>query len=108
MGGDLQYTTCDIFNQGSPGGDPKPFNFYDPVYGKWTPSDLATANDVVSKVRQLGIYTQDQFKVDKFAFTLGGRVDWARVNQDSEGGTGAYATARNAVGTHQRNDRKVT
>lgn len=108
LGGDMQYTTYDIFNQGSPGGDPNPFDLYNPTYGNWTPSDLATSNDVVSKVRQLGIYTQDQFKIDKFAFTLGGRVDWARVNQDSDGGTGAYATARNAAGTNQRNDRKAT
>ncbi len=108
MGGDFQNTTYDIFNQGSPNGDPNPFDLYNPVYGNWTPSDLQTTNDVVSKVRQLGVYTQDQFKVDKFAFTLGGRVDWARVEQDSNGGTGAYATPSNAPGSAQRTDRKAT
>ncbi|WP_166360192.1 TonB-dependent siderophore receptor [Pseudomonas akapageensis] len=107
MGGDLQYTTYDIFNQSSPGGDPNPFDFFNPVYGNFTPSDLETTNDLTSDVRQLGAYLQDQFKVDKFVFTLGGRVDWARVTQDVNGGTGVFE-ASNPAGSAERNDRKAT
>lgn len=106
LGGDMQYTTYDIFNQGSDLGDPDPFDYYNPGYG-WKPDDLETTNDVTTKVRQLGTYVQDQFKYDKLAFSLGGRVDWARVNQNSGGGTGPYAPS-NPAGTAQRNDRKAT
>ncbi|WP_455924858.1 TonB-dependent siderophore receptor [Pseudomonas putida] len=106
VGADLQYTTYDIFNQGSPNGDPNPFDYLDPRYG-WTPDDLETTNDLVSKVRQLGVYAQDQFKAGKWAFTLGGRVDWAGVQQDNDGATGVYQ-ASNPAGHSQRNDRKAT
>lgn len=106
LGGDAQYTTYDILNQGSPNGDPNAFNYLNPSYG-WVPSDLQTTNDVTAKVRQLGVYLQDQIKYEHWAFTLGGRMDWARVNQNNEGGSGVYA-AGNPAGTEQRNDRKPT
>ncbi|NBF12808.1 TonB-dependent siderophore receptor [Pseudomonas sp. Fl4BN1] len=106
LGGDLQYTTYDIFNQGSPNGDPNAFNYFTPNYG-WVPSDLQTTNEVVSKVRQLGAYVQDQMKYEHWAFTLGGRVDWARINQNNDGGSGVYA-AGNPAGNSQRSDRKPT
>lgn len=101
LGADLQYTTYDILNKGSKNGDPNPFDFYNPVYG-WTPNDLQTNNDLNASVRQLGIYAQDQFKLDQWAFSLGGRVDWARVVQNNDGGVG------NPAGNTQRNDRKAT
>lgn len=52
----------------------------DPVYGQNIPYPSA-ANTIIDQKdinRQLGVYVQDQIRVDKVVVTLGGRQDWAR------------------------------
>lgn len=51
-----------------------------PVYGQNIPYPSA-ANTIIDQKdinRQLGVYMQDQIRVDRVVVTLGGRQDWAR------------------------------
>lgn len=64
-----------------------PLDAYDPVYG--TMPDLrpdfdpATASLTRQTQSQLGAYAQDQIKLDRWVFTVGGRQDW--VGTDTNG-----------------------
>lgn len=61
---------------------------FNPVYG--TMPDLAPDFDPATTAStrqtqsQLGVYVQDQIKLDRWVFTVGGRQDW--VGTDSNGG----------------------
>ncbi|OZI23953.1 TonB-dependent siderophore receptor [Bordetella genomosp. 9] len=44
------------------------------------PSDAGSIIDLKQVSRQMGLYVQDQVKLDKWILTLGGRQDWARSN----------------------------
>jgi len=61
---------------------------FEPVYGSmpdlrpdFNPATTASTRQTQS---QLGLYVQDQIKLDRWVFTLGGRQDW--VGTDSNGG----------------------
>lgn len=60
---------------------------FNPVYGSMpdlTPDfDPATTASTRQTQSQLGLYVQDQIKVDRWVFTLGGRQDW--VGTDTNG-----------------------
>lgn len=67
-----------------------PIDMWNPVYGLPTPVPDGFPNalrfeDGVKTQEQLGIYVQDQIKIDRFIVTLGGRYDWARTKNDTDG-----------------------
>ena len=56
-----------------------PIDLYNPVYGGATADpDLTTRWD--NTLDQVGVYAQDQMEWDRFVLTVGGRYDWARLN----------------------------
>lgn len=58
------------------------FDVYNPVYGQplsFTPFSRASYEQ---KLSQTGVYLQDQLKIDKWVFLLGGRYDWASNQKD--------------------------
>lgn len=61
---------------------------YNPVYGSMpnlAPTfDPATTASTRQTQKQLGLYVQDQIKLDRWVFTVGGRQDW--VGTDTNGG----------------------
>lgn len=58
-------------------------NPYAPVYGVSVPVPTTIAYDYTEKYRQTGLYLQDEFRADKFLFTVGGRYDWLRITNDN-------------------------
>jgi iron complex outermembrane receptor protein len=86
-------------------GDPDPefemLDLYNPVYGGGAIWYDPLQRDTNSKMQQVGLYIQDQIKLDRWALTLGGREDWA-----SDRETGVYFGTEN-VNTEQR-DHKFT
>lgn len=57
-------------------------DLFDPVYGQGFSLPASPSNDVSQTLDQLGIYFQDQIKLNKWALLLGGRQDWARSVTD--------------------------
>lgn len=58
-----------------------PINVFDPVYGA-DPVFGGHTNNTKTSQNQLGLYVQDQIKVDNWSFALGGRYDWASTELD--------------------------
>ena len=58
-------------------------NAYEPVYGSMPNLRPAFTSFTRQRQSQLGLYMQDQIKVDHWVFTLGGRQDW--VGTDTNG-----------------------
>lgn len=59
------------------GGSASSINIYDPVYGNLPTISKAVDGGSKTEADQLGIYLQDQIKVDKkWVFLFGGRQDW--------------------------------
>ncbi|WP_315837776.1 TonB-dependent siderophore receptor [Bradyrhizobium prioriisuperbiae] len=57
-------------------------NLFAPVYtNSWT--DLGLTDDTGIKQSQVGIYAQDQIKIGKLSFLLGGRQDFVTTDLDS-------------------------
>lgn len=72
-------------------GEVDPLDIFDPVYG--SPIGAMTPyRDTDTTQSQLGIYGQDQIKLDNWALTLGGRYDWA------------WGTARDSIDTANNAD----
>lgn len=65
-----------------------PIDIYAPVYGSPVPSaaSLAPFIKTDSKLDQVGLYLQDQIKLDRWTLTLTGRHDWANSRTISTGG----------------------
>lgn len=86
-------------------GDPDPdfemLDLYQPVYGGGAIWYDPLQRDTRSKMQQVGVYVQDQIKLDRWALTLGGREDWVTADEQ-----GLYFGTEN-VDTQQR-DRKFT
>lgn len=57
-----------------------PFNGYDPVYGASSITRPPIDTRTNQHRSQLGIYAQDQIEWDRFAFSVGGRYDWANTD----------------------------
>lgn len=78
---------------------PATFNAYDPDY-----STVITRPDVATRINQnrsqVGLYSQDQMKWERFVLTLGGRYDWADTDTRNRAGA-TDATVR-------QKDRKFT
>ena len=62
-------------------GETGPLDLYDPVYGQpVTVSPRADFDDSRQRLRQLGLYVQDQVKLTPhWLITLGGRMDWTAL-----------------------------
>lgn len=56
---------------------------FDPVYGGPYDWDATLARDLTERIRQTGLYAQDEIAAGNWRLTLGGRLDWSR-----SGGTG--------------------
>lgn len=64
--------------------DLTPLNIFNPVYGgTFGPAEPALFSGV-SKMKQTGVYLQDQIKFDeKWVLLLGGRQDWAKQKEEA-------------------------
>ncbi|CAN5128534.1 TonB-dependent siderophore receptor [soil metagenome] len=84
FGLDLKYYSIDDLQKFSFG---TPINLINPVY---TPTGEATGpfRDVTLTQKQLGVYMQDQIKLDRFTLVLSGRNDWVSTNNDNHAGLG--------------------
>jgi len=58
------------------------FDVYNPVYGGPLELSPFSAASYEQKLSQTGVYLQDQLKIDKWVFMLGGRYDWASNQKD--------------------------
>lgn len=73
-------------------GSAPPLNLYQPVYGQAIANPSALSADSVTRIDQIGLYTQQQAKVaDRLVLTLGGRQDWAR-NRTTNNRTGQHTS----------------
>jgi iron complex outermembrane receptor protein len=90
--GDLQHTVLGGFDYNNGKFDQKqelngvaePFDVFNPIYGQ--PITLFPAgidpSDYEQKLSQTGVYLQEQMKLDKWVFLLGGRYDWTSDQRD--------------------------
>ncbi|QXH44824.1 TonB-dependent siderophore receptor [Pseudomonas xanthosomatis] len=58
------------------------FDVYNPVYGQPLSFSPFSRASYEQKLSQTGVYLQDQLKIDKWVFLLGGRYDWASNQKD--------------------------
>lgn len=80
-----------------------PINVYNPVYGSAVPpaSSLPFLIKTGAQQDQVGVYLQDQIKLDRWILTLTGRHDWANTFVRS---TGSYPPP----GNYSRDDSALT
>lgn len=65
-------------------------NAFDPVYGNYTPVDSTAVPAIEINKNQLGLYAQQQVKLDdKWIMKLGGRYDWVELENENKPLTGA-------------------
>lgn len=88
------YRLDDVQATGFPAGS---LNVLNPVYGNFTPLG-APYNDRVLNQQQVGLYVQDQMKLDRWTLVLSGRNDW--VNTD--------VTNRDSTPNSSRDNSKAT
>jgi iron complex outermembrane receptor protein len=65
-----------------------PINLVNPVYTAATAEATGAFRDVTLTQKQLGVYMQDQIKLDRFTLVLSGRNDWVSTNNDNHAGAG--------------------
>lgn len=64
-------------------------NLVNPVYGSVAPINWTfNSTDTTLTQKQLGVYVQDQIKLDRFTLVLSGRNDWVATNNDNHIDTG--------------------
>lgn len=80
-----------------------PIDVFAPVYGAPIPpaNTLAAFIDTETTAKQVGVYVQDQVKLDRWTLTLTGRQDWAQANTISK----AFFPA---AGTYLQDDKATT
>ena len=64
-----------------------PLNIFNPVYGNFTPIGAPYLNRILDQ-QQIGIYLQDQMKLDRFTFVVSGRQDWVETENTDRSGNG--------------------
>ncbi len=57
-----------------------PIDVFAPVYGGPYAWDAALLNDLTDRIRQSGLYLQDEIAAGGWRLTLGGRLDWSRTD----------------------------
>lgn len=72
-----------------------PIDVFAPVYGGPYAWDAALLSDLTDRVRQTGLYLQDEIAVGGWRVTLGGRLDWSTT------GTGGRLSGNAPVETMQ-------
>lgn len=65
-----------------------PINLINPVYTAATAEATGAFRDVTLTQKQLGVYMQDQIKLDRFTLVLSGRNDRVSTNNDNHAGAG--------------------
>lgn len=61
-----------------------PINIANPVYGQTISyPDFMYGSSTDDVIKQTGVYLQDQIRLDRWAFLLGGRQDWASTDSES-------------------------
>jgi iron complex outermembrane recepter protein len=80
-----------------------PIDVFAPVYGAPVPAanTLAPFIDTETTAKQVGVYAQDQVKLDRWTLTLTGRQDWAQAETISK----AFFPA---AGLYLQNDKATT
>ncbi len=63
-------------------GSGDPLNMYHPVYGTLVVDPPLEVYDNDTTLSQVGLYLQEQAKIDRWVLTLGGRYDWAETYVD--------------------------
>lgn len=58
-------------------------NVFAPLYNQYIGNSIWYASKVNGTVDQLGLYAQDQIKLDRWLLTLGVRQDWASTNSST-------------------------
>lgn len=72
-------------------------NISKPIYGQDFSNVVYTAyNDYNQKMRDTGLYAQDQIALDNWRLTLGGRQDWAHTGSKFYNANGATDTRRDS------------
>ncbi|CAM3844406.1 Ferrichrysobactin receptor [Pseudomonas reidholzensis] len=95
------YDAEEIRRNGDPDPDFEMLDLYNPVYGGGAIWYDPLQRDTRSKMQQVGVYVQDQIKLDRWALTIGGREDWVEGHEQ-----GLYFGTEH-VDTQQR-DHKFT
>jgi iron complex outermembrane recepter protein len=85
FGLDLKHYTIDDW-QGF--GGATPLNLLNPVYSPTARFNGAPYQDTTLTQKQLGVYLQDQIKLDRFTLVLSGRNDWVATTNDNHIGAG--------------------
>ncbi|WP_114857154.1 TonB-dependent siderophore receptor [Azospirillum brasilense] len=57
-----------------------PIDVFAPVYGGPYAWDATLLNDLTDRIRQTGLYLQDEIAAGGWRLTLGGRLDWSRTD----------------------------
>lgn len=80
----LDYRNFDSTYQFLGSTTPTTLNVFNPVYGTVIAPPTVPFSDDVYKLKQLGLYAQDQIKLDNWILTVGGRQDWATTLRNNK------------------------
>lgn len=81
VGVDYQHSKRNIWSQTGPAPN---IDIYKPVRGVTIDTTRINSQmDTAEKQRQLGLYLQDQIRLDRWALNLGGRYDWSRQTTEN-------------------------
>lgn len=89
VGADYLHQTGNVdYRTASPtmfGGPFPPINAYNPSYGAPIPSFASLSSFILNdnKIDQVGLYAQDQIKLDRWTLSLTGRQDWVNTSLNS-------------------------
>lgn len=76
------YNAAETRRNGDPEDAFNNLDLYNPVYGGGAIWYDPLQRDTHSKMQQVGVYLQDQIKLERWALTLGGREDYARDHEE--------------------------
>jgi iron complex outermembrane recepter protein len=83
FGVDLKYYNIDDLQKFDFG---SPINVINPVYTPNTPEATGPFRDVTLNQKQVGVYLQDQIKLDRLTLVLSGRNDWVSTDNQNHAG----------------------
>ncbi|WP_312932018.1 TonB-dependent siderophore receptor [Pseudomonas sp.] len=76
------YKAHETRRNGDPDPDVEMIDLYRPVYGGGALWYDPLQRDTDTRLQQVGVYLQDQIKLDRWALTLGGRQDWSTAREE--------------------------
>jgi len=83
FGVDLKYYKIDDLQRFDLG---SPINLLNPVYTPTTPEAVGPFKDLTLTQKQVGVYLQDQIKIDRFTLVVSGRNDWVSTDNNNNSG----------------------